>query len=360
MMRIFIFCLFWFFLPNTQASKDAQYNQADFKAKLNRIDYVIALKNAVAKDYWSDFAQQDLFCPIALFSREGTFIYEANAHIQNNFPHHKLKTESKFEVIQLYDNRIDTLNFNFACSYTDADPRALYYQSPVLMVDDLELTQRFIPPVVDLQDWSLMVLHELFHSFQNSFPAYKEVQDQIIQSNGGDPEELLGEYYQKLDWYQSSIRSENQLLIDIWQGKIELNKGMADYQNLRNNRRKRIREEKGIDIEPLEEAMYLLEGNARFFEHQVKDYLSRNRADDQMLSAEDKKLISGMFRNYDILKRTGGYTNRNEKYWLPMGFNLLMILDKNYPAFKTSIYKQEFGLNPYLNQLLEKSPGADK
>jgi len=312
------------------------------------LGYLVQIKNEVAERGWKDFSKNGFFQPIIYFTSDGTFAVNPNEHILNIAQFNKMKSLDNAEVIKLPKIFTDTTNFNFHTSYSDTDSTALYYQENILFFQSFDLTNKMIG-ITDLQDWSIMVIHELFHGYQRRIPEFKAYYTQLDIPGG--PDEFLAKYYKELDWYKQSIHDENELLKAIWINDAEIIENLNIYDSIRTARIEKIKNDFGIDIREVEDYEIMLEGHARYFESLCKRHLANNNPETSMLKEEDLNLISNMFEGYDSKKDKGLYNIYNDRYYYQLGYNISMILEKYLPEYKESIYVTEFNFNNYIDRL---------
>ena len=88
----------------------------------DHFSYLIRLKNDVAREYWHDFAKQDLYSPVLYYTEAGTFVINPNRHIlELTSPTRVASPDPDWEIYRLPEKYTDTLEFQFANSYSD-DP----------------------------------------------------------------------------------------------------------------------------------------------------------------------------------------------------------------------------------------------
>ena len=340
--------------------KNASEEKGKYNSKTNEMEYwrhfsyLIQIKNDVAKEHWSAFSKKDLFQPIVYYTFDGTFSVNPNKHILNIARHDKLKPFKGFSVIKLAETYTDTTNLNFSTAYTDADSSALFYQENVLFFQSFDLTKKLIG-VTDLQDWSIMVIHELFHGYQRKIPQFKNYYTQLEIPGG--PDEFLGRYHKELEWYRESIYKENELLKSIWINDADVVDNLKKYDSLRTMRIDRIKGDYGIDIREVEDYEILIEGHARYFESLCKRHLAVSKPSTAILIKEDLDLISNMYEGYNVKKDKGLYDIYNDRYYYQLGYNISMILEKFLPNYKETIYVGENSFNPYLKELKAHNNG---
>ena len=318
------------------------------KAHWRHLAYLIQLKNEVARNAWKGFSNEDFFQPAVYYTHEGTFVLNPNTHILGLTEHQEVSPFDQTAVIKLSEKYTDTTRFNFSASYSDSDSTALYYRENVLFFQSFDLTQKLIG-IDDLQDWSIMVIHELFHGYQRSIPEYKAYYTTLHQPGG--PDAFLGKYHRELPWFRQSVREENEILKRIWIEGADVASNLHKYDSLRTTRIEKIKDAYGVDIREVEDYEILSEGHARYFESLCKRHLSESDGDTSMLTEEDLPLISNLFADYDIKKDEALYDLYNDRYYYQLGYNLSMILEKHLPAYRETIYTEAPNFNRYIETL---------
>ncbi len=328
---------------------DANGNSNSQKEYFRHLNFLLQLKKNVARESWPEFSRTDFAHPNVYYTREGTYVLNPNEHIKTISEHQEIDPLGQVEAILLEGKYTDTINFQFSNSYSDTDSTAFYFRENVLLFQSFKLTRKFIPDINDIQDWSIMVIHELFHGYQRSFPEHQSY-NRELEIPGG-PDKFLGSYHQDLDWFSTSIERENELLKAIWIEDAEIVNNLSKYDSLRTVRIDRVKKEFGVDIREVEDYEIMMEGHARYFESLCKRYLSENGSDASTLTEEDKLYVTDMFEGYDITADKGLYNIYNNRYYYPLGFNISMILEKHLPEYRETIYVSEHNFNSYLEEL---------
>lgn len=343
---IFLMIFFSCQIPkNKKVQKETgKYSQNYFR----HLDYLIQLKKDVALKYWNEFSEKDFFKPSVYYSKKGTFVLNPNAHIREITENEVMKPFNQTARIKLSEKYTDTTSFNFSTSYSDSDSTALYYQDNVLFFQSFELTKKLIG-VNDIQDWSIMVIHELFHGYQRSIPEFKAYYSELEIPGG--PDNFLARHHKELAWFKESVYEENEILKSIWLEGADVTTNLRKYDSLKLARIEKIKQNFGIDIKEVEDYEIMIEGHARYFESLSKIYLSQNISDNSMLSEQDSIYFTNMFKNYEVKKDKGLYNIYNDRYYYQLGYNLSMILKLHLPEYKESIYIKENNFNSYIDQL---------
>jgi hypothetical protein len=342
---ILIACLSCEDRPKNIEQKTTGIHQEDYWRQL---EYLIHLKNDVARGSWKKFSEKDFFAPAVYYTMDGTYVLNPNEHIQRITDYQPIKSLEPVKAIKLSEKYTDTTNFNFSTSYSDSDSTVLYYQQNVLFFQSFDLTKKLIG-VDDMQDWSIMVIHELYHGYQRSIPGFKAYYSNLDIPGG--PDEFLAKYYKELDWFKASVQRENEILKSIWIDGADLVSSLNTYDSLRSARIEKIKATYGIDIREIEDYEILLEGHARYFESLCKRHLSEMYSDRSMLTEQDTPFITNMFEGYEIKKDKGLYDLYNDRYYYQLGYNISMILEKYLPDYKETLYVEEHNFNRYLDAL---------
>ena len=314
------------------------------------LGYLINIKSEVAQEHWPDFAENDFYAPAVYYCRENAFVLNPNEHIRKITDRPQELTFNKVPVIKLPEAYTDTTSLKFNNGIT-SDSTAFNYMQPILYFQSYELTKKFIQDLVDIEDWSTMVIHELFHSYQWSIPEMLEYAKKVSKYMPGGPDNFLGSYHQDLEWYKESIKQENELLKEIWIDGADLIQNLNKYDSLRNQRIDRIKREYDVDIRIAEDYEITLEGQARYFESLTKRYLSKNNPEEAFFTKEDKEGITNMFKGYDVSKDRNLFNIYNDRYYYVIGYNISMILEKYNIDYKNSIYREEQNIHHYLKEL---------
>ncbi|MDX1333727.1 MAG: hypothetical protein R3252_11895 [Robiginitalea sp.] len=358
-MGILLFgCLWLATSGSVQAQREQSGHPLDGAQRhWEHLEYLIRLKNDIARASWPDYAREDVTLPTLYYTFNGTFVINPNPHIlQLANPTPVPSPDPDWKIYRLPESYTDTLEFQFSNSYSD-DPTDLYYRENIMIFSSFELTQRFVP-ITDLQEWAEMVLHELFHSYQRSIPGFREYYSNLPIPGG--PDAFLGGYHKELDWYREAVAQENQLLKDVWQGTMDPREGIRKYLDLREVRRKRILEKYGVDISEIEDYEILIEGHARYFQSLAKRYMRDHPTDTSMLREADRDRIGNIFAGYEPHEDTGLSDIYNDRYYYQLGYNIAMILEKYLPGYAESIYHTVFNYNPYLEALAGDGPTGEK
>ncbi|MDU8886799.1 hypothetical protein RXV94_11560 [Yeosuana sp. MJ-SS3] len=336
----------------TNTAKNEEVNESLMdQSYFRHLSYLINIKNEVAQKHWPDFAENDFYQPVVYYSRENTIVLNPSEHIRKITDRPQELTFNKVPVIKLPETYTDTTSLRFSNSIT-SDSTFFHYMQPVLYFQSYELTKKFLQDdLVDIQDWSIMVIHEFFHAYQWSIPEMFEYTKTVQKHMPGGPDKFLGSYHKDLEWYKESVKQENELLKAIWIDGADLIQNLNKYDSLRNERIERVKREYDVDIRPAEDYEITIEGQARYFESLIKRYLSKNNPEAVFFTKEDKEGITNMFKGYDVVKDRNLFNIYNNRYYYPIGYNISMILEKYNVDYKNSFYREEQNIHHYLKEL---------
>lgn len=138
---------------------------------------------------------------------------------------------------------------------------SLTTSSHIWLCSSPELTSTIVP--VNDNEWRTMVVHEIFHGFQQKHPAFFKRLKDIAYA--GNSQSTLYELYSSHDWYSESIASENEHLLSALNNDPPT-ESIQKFLKQRNYRYNRVLAELNIDIREIEELYETMEGTARYIE----------------------------------------------------------------------------------------------
>ncbi len=333
----------------TACNNSTQFGDTVDDPSVGHLEFLLDLKNSVAHEYWPGFEYEGLHQPVVYFTPHSTYVLNPNTHIKSITSHIPSDVFSPLSAIRLSDEYIDTTNFQFNNSYSASDTSALFYRENVLYFQSFELTRKFIPDIVDLRDWSIMVIHELFHGYQRSVPEHM-AHIESVDIPGG-PDAFLGTLHNELEWFKESVRLENETLKSIWRDSADLVSNLILYDSMRTARIDRVKTERNLDIRAAEDYEIMIEGHARYFESLCKRYIADHPVDSSAISLDDLKYITNMFVSYSVRNDRALYDIANDRYYYALGYNISMILERFYPEYTQTIYRSIQDLDSYVQEL---------
>lgn len=195
--------------------------------------------------------------------------------------------------------RIDTITFHMHISTVFDDESKFNYFETHMLRSSTELTSAAIQ--VNDNEWRTMVVHEMFHGFQQKHPAlFKRLKDVAY---AGNSQSTLHELYSFHDWYSESIASENEHLLSALNNDLPT-ESIQKFLNQRNYRYSRVLTELNIDIREIEELFETMEGTARYIEVNIYPEM------------------------YDLEKSKWIWDVGDGNYFYATGFNIVRLLEK--------------------------------
>ena len=324
-------------------------NQKRSDLTCERINYLIGVKNEMAKKYWYDFNRETIFSPMLYYTEHGLYTINANE---------KLNNKIDIELYDCYDSKvaigfskiIDTTNFYMNVSYDGDDSTALEYKNTLGMFSDVNLTEKFIPDVNDTQEWTSMVIHEMFHQYQDSFKEFRKNQ---VSSQKDFDRDTLDYLFKNKDWFNKSVRKENETLLKILSLKDNdsIKNYLIEYLKTKEQRTLKVGNEEGLEILELENSLFRSEGIARFIEYCVKLTLKKED-DNKTLIEVDNKYRPNRFENYELEQDKWMY-NLGGGYYYSIGFNLTRVLEKLKLNYQKDIFSKNKPFDFYLNEYIK-------
>ena len=293
---------------------------------------VLDLKHEVATAFYPDLNYHDNIGSIVVYNHYNPLVIAPNPFILRNFEHRDFDTIANYPSIVLSQKFKDSTQFHFSSDFS-TDSTSLAYKHTIVSISSFELTKKFIPDLNGEQDWSVMVLHELFHDYQRSFKDFEHYGRNIMSKYNN--QELLHSYFNN-ERIKAYILKENELLNQIWKEELDLIDGLNELAKIRSDRKIYTMDQFEAPIFELENYQVTLEGHARFFECLAKTYLSNS---------------NGPFKGYNPDNDPNLELILNDNYWYALGYNTSRVLEKFHPAYRMELYQNGKDLNDCLNEL---------
>jgi hypothetical protein len=314
-----------------------------------RVNHFLKVKSSVAERVWPDFRRDLLFGPIFLFSPGGKYVVNPNERLKSRITFNEFECKNAGIEMGKISSDVDSSRFYMYVAYDDKDTSVLYYRNSIAHFSSIELTQKFIPSVTHTDEWTAMVVHEIFHQYQRTFPAFSQMQESSHKDFSRD---TLIYFYDSLDWFRRGIESENELLLGIIDTSDDqfIRDQVQEYLSLKEKRRNRIMNEYKIDIAELEDNLEITEGIARYVEFQTKLIFKEMKENRDLAQVDDlynpAKFADYTLENDEWMYRLWGF------YCYTTGFNLTRVLDKLSINYKSEIYEKGRSFNYYLEDFI--------
>ena len=330
--------------PKREISKTkVEFAQID----IHRIDFLLKVKQGVAEKYWTDYGKRKLSGTIHYFTFNSEYLINPSEYLSDKLTDFKaINLPKKFNLLTdmniLYRKNQDTaMNFNMATTIEYFDTTDIHYNNPIAYCSDLNIIHSFINDITDLEDWSTMVIHETFHLYQYTIPAFRNQIENLINNDKYISQEALGKIFKENTWFANSVRKENNLLLSALSetNPDEIKKSIDLFLKIRANRRTKYLKDHNYDIAPIECLNEAFEGGARYIEFNTKMYLKKSAIDKELLSVDTCYNSNQTFLNYN-LENDKGLCYPDNKYFYATGFNMIKLLEKLDIDFKNDLYSK--------------------
>ena len=323
------------------------YSQAINEPQCIRLDYFFALKKKTAEAYWPGFDAKLLYGPMIFYSNAGTYVINPNKKLKERLKYTEVKNCLRHGFIGKVVGMIDTTHFNMQVDYDEEDSTALHFFNAVASVSDIGIARIFVPKINNIEEWMGMILHESFHLYQTSFPAFKEYQNSTQKVFSRD---TLLFFYEHEDWYKDAINKEYDLLLHALDSKDQQKTVVyiENFLNSRDQRFKKISLKYGVDVRALEDMLERSEGVARYMEYCMKRVV-KDIPFIPRLQLTDTLYHFGEYARYDM--EPDPFMNKpGKQYFYAIGLNLARLLESRHINF-TNMYRDNIPFENYLERI---------
>ena len=294
--RIFAICLISFLGLNSMAHTVSDKDSV----VVARLQYLHHLKDKIG-NVWQGFHGEQADLPLIYYGNEHCYVMNPQKKFLTSFEVSPIYKD--MEIVIYKTQKIDDTPFHMHMTYEFEEEQQFDYHTPYMRCSSLEITSQTIPDVTTLDVWATMVLHEYFHAFQFSHPAYV---DYYKKHCAFFDSKTLQSFYLDHKWYKTSVNKENELLLKAL-AATDLNharKYLRMFLKIRSNRRHLAYRKLHTDITKAEQAYEMTEGSARYIEAKLYERIPVYQSDDSWLYTAGKN------------------------YYYATGYNILRVLDK--------------------------------
>lgn len=313
------------------------------------LNYFLQLKEKTANKYWTDFNKQVLYGPMMYYGINGTYVINSNAVLNSKIKVNRIDGCLKELTISQTSEIIDSSRLNMQVDYGEDDSTLLYYKNAIASVSDINIARKYVSNLTDTEFWISMVIHESFHLYQTSHPAFKACQNETQELFQRD---TLISFYKNLEWYKNGIAKEDELIskATISNNKDSIKYFIKDYLDNKKNRQQRIAKEYNINIASLEDMLERSEGVARYIEYCMKRTV-KEMPRQVMIEQIDTSYHFGAYNNYER-KNDDVMNGIGKQYYYATGFNLAILFEKLKVNYQTTMYKDNRTFDWYLNKII--------
>lgn len=316
---------------------------AEEKLITERFEYIRLIKNYIGNLFWKNFSNN---------SFPGTIVYftDSASYFINPLPEMKDKV-SKYSILEndfdwnIWKLRmpLDSAKFVMETQF-QFDRKAkgyINYRTPVLFCSSPELTVKEKTKINSIQEWSIALMHELYHQYQYSNEA---ILTYILRLNDEkkwlDMDSLQGIYLSN-QAYRDTLKLENDLLKKAIATNSfdEEKKLFTQFLIARGKRQTAYFKSHKMYINTPESFWEKLEGTCLMMERQLKENFNKITPPEYLVE-NDKMYNKNFSFNEKDPKEVSFYSDLdNDRFYVgATGYNMVQLLEKNNVPYKDNFF----------------------
>lgn len=343
MKNILILIFFVFYLGNFSAKAQFLPPNNSEKEIIDRFEYIRNIKHFIADLYWKPFGVKDF---------EGTIVYfnDSASYFINPLDQMKEKVSKYSIILNDYNWNIWKLKLPFDSAFFvmettfQYDKRAKWdinYNTPVLFCSSPELTRKEKTEIGSTEEWSVFLMHELYHQYQYSNPAILAYVLRLYQEKKMIDMDSLQGIYLSNKMINDTIKIENDLLKKAYNATSldEEKKIFKEFLKIRAKRNLAYFKKKKFWMTTPEDFWEKMEGTCLMMESLLKQNFSK------IPFSENLKKDDAMYRNgaaYSSYTAADAneYTELDDKepYVGATGYNMVRLLEKHNVNYKDNFF----------------------
>ena len=309
-----------------------------------RFEYIKLIKSFVGKIYWKDFSVNSFPGTIVYFNDSASYFINPLSEMKDKV--------SKYSVLENeYDWSIWKLRMPFdSTPYVmetqfQFNPKAkvyINYRRPVLFCSSPELMKREKENITNTQQWSIALMHELYHQYQYSNEAILTYVLRLYDEKKWMDMDSLQVLYLKDKSFKDSVKLENDLLeravaATSMQEEIKL---YTQFLKVRANRQRDFVKKYKDNISNIESFWEKLEGTCLKMERILKEDFTQITPPPYIVEHDGMYAQNFSFNEKDK-SEIHFYNELDDKrfYIGTTGYNLVQLLEKNNVPYKENLYK---------------------
>ncbi len=342
-MKTIILSIFLFF--EICFTAQAQIIQPTTQEKLitERFEYVRIIKKYIGNLFWKNFSIKEF---------PGTVVYftDSASYFINPLPEMKDKV-SKYAIMENdYDWNIwklrmplDSAKFVMETQFQFDQKKKGYinYKTPVLFCSSPELTRKEKEIINTTQEWSIAMMHELFHQYQYSNEAILTYVLRLYQEKKMIDMDSMQGIYLKNQAFRDTLTKENNLLKQaVATTSFEEEKKLfAQFLKLRAKRNLDYFKKKKFWVNTPENFWEKLEGTSLMMEKQLKENFKDIIPTDYILNNDPMYDKSFAFNEKEISEVEFYNELNDDRFYVgATGFNMVQLLEKNKVPYKDNFF----------------------
>ena len=311
----------------------------DEKLIMDRFEYIRLVKNYTGDVFWSKFSTQDFPGTIVYFTEDASYFIHPKPEMKEKVSKYSVMENDYNWTIWKLRMPLDSAKFVMETQFQfDAKSKGyINYKTPVLFCSSPELTKKEKEVMNTTQEWSVALLHELYHQFQYSNEAIMTYVLRLYQEKKMiDMDSLQGIYLANKE-YRDTLTLENDLLkkaVDATSFEEE-KKLFAQFLKLRSKRQLAYFKKTKFWVTTPENFWEKLEGTCLMMEHHLKEKIHEVEPPAALL--ERDKMYQQGFRYDEESDAEKVYYNEldDDRFYVgTTGYNMVRLLEKNNVPYK--------------------------
>lgn len=327
---------------NSRAQAIVEPNSGE-KLMTQRFEYIRVIKKYIGEKFWTKFAAKDFPGTIVYFMDSASYFINPKLEMKDKVSKYSiLENDYEWNIWKLR-MPLDSVQYVMETQF-QFNPKAkayINYRTPVLFCTSPEFTSIKRPELSTLQDWSVALMHELYHQYQYSNEAVLTYILRLNDEGQWLDMDSLQTIYKSNQAYRDTIKDENELLkravasIDIEEEK----KLFAEFLRKRAVRQKDFLKKKKMNISPTENLWEKLEGTCLMMEKILKENFNAIEAPAYIVEY-DPMYSKGFAFNEKDLAEIQFYNELDDSrfYVGSTGYNMVQLLGKNNVPYKDNFF----------------------
>ena len=338
---LFTFCLF-FTMLHVNAQLITKPSQEE-KLITERFEYIRQIKEYIGNLYWKNFSNNQFPGTIVYFSDSASYFI-------NPLPEMKDKV-SKYTIVENdYDWNIwrlrmplDSAKFVMETQFQFDNKAKKYinYRTPVLFCSSPELTRKEKEKIKTTQEWSIALMHELYHQYQYSNEAILTYVLRLYQEKKMVDMDSMQGFYTTNTAYRDTLKLENELLKKaVAASSLEEEKKLfAQFLKLRGKRHLELYKKTKFWVNIPENFWEKLEGTCMMMEKQLKENFQKIKFTDDILKNDPMYDPTFVYNEKDITEVNFYSELNDERFYVgTTGYNMVQLLEKNKVPYKDNFF----------------------
>lgn len=313
------------------------------KLIIERFEYIRQIKKFIGDLYWKNFSNNEF---------PGTVVYfiDSASYFVNPLPEMKDKV-SKYSIVENdYDWNIwklrmplDSAKFVMETQFQFESKAKNYinYRTPVLFCSSPELTRKEKEKINTIQEWSVAMMHELYHQYQYSNEAVLTYVLRLYHEKKMINMDSLQGIYLSNKAFHDTLQLENDLLKRaVAATSLEEEKKLfTQFLKLRGKRNLEYFKAKKFWVNTPENFWEKIEGTCLMMEKQLKENFSKIKTT-EYIEANDPMYDKSFVFNENDASEINFYSDLDDDrfYVGTTGYNMVQLLEKNKVPYKDNFF----------------------